>query len=116
MPFRATSYAETLPTFAPPCALETYNCDGFVGRNSLPNGPTACAGNGEPGAATRCPSRLTLKLSTNDGPAAGPTSVATRLVPVELNRMSPGSAVGFSGIVDPSSGVSRPAASMVKQL
>src|SRR5205814_5002490 len=98
-----------LPRLAPPCALETYSSLESVGRNSLPNGPTACAANGEPGAAVRSPSAPTVKLSMNDGPFAGPTSVPTRRVPVELNSTSPGRAVGDSGTVELPSGVSTPA-------
>ena len=44
--------ADTVPRFAPLWALETNSWDGLVGRNSLPNGPRPCAGNGEPGAAS----------------------------------------------------------------
>ncbi len=36
-----TLNADTDPFPAPPCALETYRWPGFVGENSLPNGPGA---------------------------------------------------------------------------
>src|SRR6266571_2803055 len=92
-----TRYAETLPAFAPACAFETYSSDGSVGRNWLPNGPTAWAGKGEPGAGVSRPSSPTMKLSMNDGPLAGPTSVPTSFVPVELKSTSPGNAVANNG-------------------
>ena len=50
VPSRATLKAETVPLPAPACAFETNNRPGVVGRNSLPNGPAACAAKGEPGA------------------------------------------------------------------
>jgi hypothetical protein len=40
----------------------------LVGRNSLPNGPTACDENGEHGAGVSRPSAPTEKLSMNDVP------------------------------------------------
>ena len=43
--------ADTEPLFVPPCALDTYRWCGSVGENSLPNGPAASAGNGDPAAA-----------------------------------------------------------------
>ena len=55
--------AETVPLPVPSWALETNSWAGLVGRNSLPNGPRPCAGNGEPGAAVRSPSEPTVKLS-----------------------------------------------------
>src|SRR5947209_18471596 len=51
VPSPATSNAETVPAPGPPCALETNSWCGFVGRNSLPNGPGPWAANGEAGAA-----------------------------------------------------------------
>jgi 2-haloacid dehalogenase len=50
---------------APLCALDTYSWLGLVGRNSLPNDPTPCAGKRVAGVI--CPPLPTLKLSTNDG-------------------------------------------------
>ena len=54
-PLGATVYAETVPRRAPACAFETNSWFGFVGRNSLPNGPVDWAANGEPGAACSRP-------------------------------------------------------------
>src|SRR6185503_18693636 len=113
-PLLVTKYAETVPAPAPAWALETYSSDGSVGRNSLPNGPTACAGKGEPGAAVSRPSAPTVKLSMKDGPALGPTSVPTRRSPVALKRTSPGRAVGDRATVELLSGLSLPLGLNVK--
>src|SRR6476619_2131684 len=49
--------AEIVPVPGPTLwALETKSWDGSVGRNSLPNGPSPCAANGEPAAAVSRPS------------------------------------------------------------
>src|SRR5690348_17098364 len=100
VPSPPTANADTVPAPVPPCAFETNSWLGFVGRNSLPNGPGPCAGNGEPGAACRRPRPSTLKLSIWEVPTRAPT----RLVPVELNSTSPGCAVSGSATVDPGSG------------
>src|ERR687888_1618552 len=65
-PSVATVNADTVPFPAPLWAFETNTCEGFVGRNSLPNGPAPRAANGEPGAASSRPPRLTAKLSISD--------------------------------------------------
>src|SRR6266480_4447574 len=100
VPSPATLNAETPPAPAPPWALETNSWLGSVGRNSLPNGPGPCAAKGEPGAAVRCPLEATAKLSISDVATRTPT----RLVPLPLNRMSPGSEPSGSAIVEPGSG------------
>src|SRR5438132_4687808 len=92
--------AETVPLPAPPCALETNSCVAFVGRNSLPNGPGPCAGNGELGAAVSRPSVPTVKLSISEVPTRAPTS----LVPSPLNSTSPGEEPSGRGTVEPASG------------
>ena len=77
-PLYATLKADTVPVPAPTlCALETNSCWGFVGRNSLPNGPSPCAGEGDPGAAVRSPFLPTAKLSINDGADAGTDEAGT---------------------------------------
>ena len=54
---RPTLNAETVPVPAPSWALDTYSWLGFVGRNSLPNGPSALrrerrtGGRGQPAVA-----------------------------------------------------------------
>src|SRR5437763_5630809 len=79
--------AETVPlSVAVLWALDTNSWPGWVGRNSLPNGPRPCAWNGDPGAGVRRPPKPTVKLSIWDVPTRVPTS----LVPVPLNRTSPG--------------------------
>src|SRR2546423_705342 len=88
VPSAPTLNAETVPLPAPAWAFDTNSWLGSVGRNSLPNGPAACAAKGEPGAAVRRPSEPTLKLSISELP----TRVPTRLVPAELNSTSPGCA------------------------
>ena len=60
-----------------------------MGENSLPNGPGACAANGEPVAGVSRLSFLTAKLSMRKPELVVPTSMLTRFVPVELKRMSP---------------------------
>src|SRR5260370_20224098 len=78
VPSAASLKAEIVPVPAPTlCALETKSCVGSVGRNSLPNGPRPCAGNGEAAAAVSSPSPPTLKLSVREVPTPSPT----RLVP-----------------------------------
>jgi len=100
-PLCATWNAEIDPFPAPPCALETYSRDGFVGENSLPNGPAACAEKGEPGAGVSRPSSSTRKLSMRKVlGSVVPTSTPMRLAPAELKRMSPGLAVDGSGTVE----------------
>src|ERR1700733_7207144 len=89
--------ADTAPAPAALWAFETNSWYGLVGRNSLPNGPTPWAANGDPGAGIRRPSKPTRKLSL----CAGATSVPASLVPVELNRTSPGWAVAGSDTVEP---------------
>ena len=86
VPSAAAAKAETLPLPGPPCAFETKSCVGFVGRNSLPNGPRPCAANGEPGAAVSRPFAPTVKLSISDVFTRVPTS----FVPSPLKRTSPG--------------------------
>src|SRR5450755_2804976 len=104
VPSDPTRNAETVPLPAPPWAFETYSSAGFVGRNSLPNGPGPCAANGEPAAGVRRPSAPTEKLSI----CAVPTRVPARLVPVPLNRTSPGEALSGSATVESASGRRRP--------
>src|ERR1700686_424075 len=86
VPLSETSNPKTVPLPAPPCALDTNNWSGSVGRNSLPKGPNPWAGKGDPGAAVRRPSSSTVKLSILEVPMRVPT----RLVPVELKSTSPG--------------------------
>ena len=86
MPSNDTRNADTVPALAPPWAFETNSCDGLVGLNSLPNGPGACAANGEPGAAASRPSLFTRKLSISEVATRVPAS----FVPVELKSTSPG--------------------------
>src|SRR5580700_7175311 len=100
VPSPATRNADTVPSPAALWAFETNSWSGFVGRNSLPNGPTPCAANGEPGAAISRPLNPTRKLSICDVA----TNVPTSLVPVELNSTSPGWALGASATVEPGSG------------
>src|SRR5438105_4135475 len=108
-PFRETLNADTVPLLPPAWALETYRWAGFVGENSLPNGPADWAANGDPAAGISRPPGLTVKLSINQVlESLVPTSTPIRLVPVELNRMSPGLAVLGSGTVDPGIATSRP--------
>src|SRR5437763_17008450 len=85
-PSAATLNAETVPLPVPAWAFETNSWLGLVGRNSLPKGPAACAGIGDPGAGVRRPLEPTVKLSISELP----TRVPTTLVPVELNSTSPG--------------------------
>src|SRR5947209_10713220 len=73
VPSPATANAETVPAPGPPCALETNSWAGFVGRNSLPNGPGPWAANGEPGAGVTCPAWI-VKLSISELPTRAPTS------------------------------------------
>src|ERR1700736_3066822 len=63
VPPEVTLNADTEPFPAPPCAFDTYRCRGFTGENSLPNGPAAWAGNGDPSAGVSRPSSSTTKLS-----------------------------------------------------
>ena len=107
--FGFTENADTDPLSVPPCAFDTYRWCGSAGENALPNGPAASAGNGEPAAGVSRPSAPTMKLSIrNVLGSVVPTSTPIRFLPVPLNRMSPGRAVGGSGIVEPASGVRRP--------
>src|ERR1700759_2860881 len=85
-------------------ALDTNNWLGLVGRNSLPNGPSPWAGNGEPGAAFSLPSKPTVKLSITEVP----TSVPASLVPVLLNSTSAGAAWGAGVGVAGGIGTKRP--------
>src|SRR5258708_4353198 len=108
-PAFVTLNAETEPLPAPPCAFEMYRCEGLAGENSLPKGPAAWAGNGEPAAGVSSPSDPTTKLSTRNVLATVvPTSTPMRLVPVELKRMSPGFAVAGRLSVDPGNGTRWP--------
>src|SRR5579872_2545990 len=108
-PPRDTLNADTEPFPAPPCAFETYRRWGATGENSLPNGPAACAGNGDPAAGVIRPLGSTTKLSMrNVLGSVVPTSTPTRFFPVALNRMSPGFAVFGSAKVEPLIGTRRP--------
>src|SRR6266702_6510874 len=105
VPFGESVNAETVPLSGfGSWALETNSWSGSVGRNSLPNGPRSWALNGELGAAVSRPSKPTVKLSIREVP----TSVPTSLVPVPLNRTSPGAALAASATVDPGIGNRRP--------
>src|SRR5580765_4420465 len=69
VPSAASLKAEIVPVPAPTLwALETKSCVGSVGRNSLPNGPRPCAGNGDAAAAVSSPSAPTVKLSISEVP------------------------------------------------
>src|ERR1700722_1126244 len=97
VPLKESLNAETVPVPAPTlCALDTKSWLGLVGRNSLPNGPSPWAGNGDPGAAVSRPLKPTVKLSITEVP----TSVPTSLVPVPLNSTSAGAALAASVTVD----------------
>jgi hypothetical protein len=86
VPSLASLKAETVPAPAPLWAFETNSWFGFVGRNSLPNGPRPWAANGEPVAEVSSPSGPTVKLSISEVLTRAPTS----FVPSELKRTSPG--------------------------
>src|ERR1700694_3875178 len=62
-PLEVTLKAEPEPLPAPPCAFDTYRWCGATGENSLPNGPAAWAGNGEPAAGVRRPASSAPKVS-----------------------------------------------------
>src|SRR5229473_1334857 len=110
-----TLNADTEPLPGPPCAFETYRSAGLTGENSLPKGPAAWAGNGEPAAGVISPLDPTTKLSMRNVLATVvPTSTPMRLVPVELNRMSPGFAVAGRLNVEPASGTRCPPSLSVK--
>ena len=114
-PLRETLNADTVPLAPPAWALETYRWAGFVGENSLPNGPADWAANGDPVAGISRPLGLTVKLSISqvlESPV--PTSTPIRLVPVELKRMSPGLAVLGSEKVDPGIAMSLPSGLSLK--
>src|SRR5260370_7017704 len=101
-PLAATWNADTDPAPAPACALDTYRCEGFAGENSLPNGPAASAGNGEPAAGVIRPLASTVKLSIKNVLAeVVPTSTPIRFVPFELNRPSPRLALLHSPTLEP---------------
>ena len=70
LPLAATLKAETEPRLFPACALETNSWLGFVGRNSLPKGPVAWAGNGEPGAGVSRPPDPTVNVEPARGVSA----------------------------------------------
>ena len=55
VPSAATSKAETVPLPAPSWAFDTKTWRGFVGRNSLPNGPGPWAANGRAGRGGQAP-------------------------------------------------------------
>src|SRR5262249_15986955 len=110
VPSPATLNAETVPASGPPWAFETNSWLESVGRNSLPNGPGPCAGNGEPGAAVGRPSSPTAKPSMSDAPTRPPTKIA----PSPLNRMSPGDEPFGNETVESGSGRRRPLGSSVK--
>ena len=79
VPLPESAKAETVPVPAPTLwALDTKSWPGSVGRNSLPNGPRPCAGNGEPGAAVRRPPKPTVKLAIWEVPTRVPTSFCCR--------------------------------------
>src|SRR5271168_2521291 len=92
-PLPATSKADTVPTSLPTlCGLLTNswlglfgNGNELLGRKALPNAPSPCPVNGEPGAAWRWPRKSTWKLSIRELA----TSVPTRFVPSLLNSTSP---------------------------
>src|SRR5579862_116056 len=102
--------AETVPLPVPPCAFDTYSRLASAGLNSLPNGPTPSAANGEPGAAVRRPSEPTTKLSISDVPTRVPTSRD----PSPLKNTSPGDEPSGSETVEPASGRRWPPAFSVK--
>src|SRR5208282_3766124 len=105
VPLKESANAETVPVPAPTlCALDTNSWSGLVGRNSLPNGPSPWAGNGDPGAAVSRPSKPTVKLSMTEVP----TSVPASLVPVPLNSTSAGAALAARVTVDRGIGNRRP--------
>ena len=99
VPLAATWKADTVPCPAPSCAFETNSWDGFVGRNSLPNGPRPCAGERRAGRGGQPPVGATAKLSISEVLTRVPTS----LVPVELKRTSPGLRAVRQRHVDPGS-------------
>src|SRR6185437_11955256 len=70
LPLAATLKAETEPRLFPACALETNSWLRFVGRNSLPKGPVAWAGNGEPGAGVSRPPDPTVNVEPARGVSA----------------------------------------------
>src|SRR5438034_10364233 len=112
--FGLTEKADTDPLPAPPWAFDTYTWCGSVGENSLPKGPAASAGKGDPAAGVSRPSARTMKLSIrNVLGSVVPTSTPIRFLPVPLNRMSPGSAVAGSDTVESASAVSRPSSASV---
>ncbi|MGC1287100.1 MAG: hypothetical protein WA895_29630 [Streptosporangiaceae bacterium] len=80
--------------------METNSWLGFVGRISLPNGPRACAGNGDPCASVSRPLKPTVKLEICEVRTSFPTS----LVPVRLNSTSLGWELLARGTVDPRTG------------
>ena len=105
VPFLESVNAEMVPLPAAVLwALETNSWFGFAGRNSLPNGPSPCPGNGDPGAGVRRPPKPTVKLSISEVP----TSVPASFVPVPLNSTSPGAALAARVTVDPGIGNRRP--------
>ena len=110
LPLAATLKAETEPRLFPACALETNSWLGFVGRNSLPKGPVAWAGNGEPGAGVSRPPDPTVNVTICGLSISVPASTA----PVPLNRTSPGNDPEGRVTVEPASGVSAPAGLILK--
>src|ERR1700722_9996876 len=105
VPLKESENAEMVPLLvAVLWALDTNSWSGSVGRNSLPNGPSPWAGNGDPGAAVSRPSKPTVKLSITEVP----TSVPASLVPVALNSTSAGAALAASVTVDRGIGNRRP--------
>src|SRR5215471_8177843 len=104
VPSAASLNAETVPALAPLWALDTNNWFGLVGRNWLPNGPSPCAGKGDPGAAASRPVRPTVKLSMREVPTRIPAS----LVPSPLNSTSPGCEPSGSATAEPAIGSRRP--------
>src|SRR2546430_15817846 len=90
--------AETVPLPAPALwALDTNSWSGLVGRNSLPNGPSPWAGNGETRAAVSRPPGPTGELSIWDVPTWVPAS----LVPSPVNSTSPGWEPSASATAEP---------------
>src|SRR5580704_18093626 len=105
VPLKESLNTEMVPVPAPTlCALDTNSWLGLVGRNSLPNGPRPCAGNGEWVAAVSRPAKPTVKLSIWEVP----TSVPASLVPEPLNSTSPGAALAARVTVDPGIGYNWP--------
>src|SRR6476646_335606 len=111
VPSAPTSYTDTEPAFAPSCALDTKSWLPWIGENVLPNGPIRCAPNGEPGAGVSRPSLPMLNPSRYEGPALGPTRVATSSRPSGLIRTWPGSALSGRSKVDPATCLRCPPAS-----